>query len=71
MNQLLQTRYNELGSGEITLLRHKLSGSPRALLLFDLLEKRRDKKINTADAVSFVYKGETESFETLRNRRRR
>jgi hypothetical protein len=68
MNQLLQSRYNELGPDEIVQLRHKLSGSPRALLLFDLLEKRRDKKINISDAVDFIYKGETESFETLRNR---
>ncbi|MEO5644210.1 MAG: hypothetical protein ABIQ40_13110 [Bacteroidia bacterium] len=68
MNQLLQSRYNGLGPDEIFQLRHKLSGSPRALLLFDLLEKRRDKKINISDAVDFIYKDEKESFETLRNR---
>lgn len=68
MNQLLQSRYNGLGADEIFQLRHKLADSPRALLLFDLLEKRRDKKINISDAVDFIYKGEKESFETLRNR---
>jgi hypothetical protein len=68
MNQLLQNRYNELGPDEIFQLRHKLADSPRALLLFDLLEKRRDKKININDAVGFIYKNENESFEKLRNR---
>ncbi|MDQ3108465.1 MAG: hypothetical protein M3R17_01100 [Bacteroidota bacterium] len=68
MNQLLQNRYNDLGTDEIFQLRHKLSDSPRALLLLDLLEKRRDKKINISDAVGFIYKNETENFETLRNR---
>ncbi len=68
MNQLLQTRYNDLGPDEKFQLRHKLSDSPRALLLVDLLEKRRDKKINSNDAVEFIYKGEKESFEILRNR---
>lgn len=68
MNQLLQNRYNELGAEEISRLRHRLSDSPRALLLFDLLEKRRGKKLNTIDAVDFVYKGESGNFETLRNR---
>jgi hypothetical protein len=68
MNQLLQNRYNELGPEEIAQLRHKLADSPRALLLFDLLEKRRDKKINISDAVSFIYKDQAENFETLRNR---
>lgn len=68
MNQLLQNRYNDLGPDEIFQLRHKLAGSPRALLLLDLLEKRRDKKINISDAVEFIYKDEKENFETLRNR---
>jgi tetratricopeptide (TPR) repeat protein len=68
MNQLLQNRYNDLGSDEIFQLRHKLADSPRALLLLDLLEKRRDKKINISDAVDFIYKNESENFETLRNR---
>jgi hypothetical protein len=68
MNQLLQNRYNELGREEVFQLRHRLADSPRALLLLDLLEKKRDKKINLIDAVAFIYKGETESFETLRNR---
>ena len=68
MNQLLQSRYNNLGADEIFQLRHKLTDSPRALLLLDLLEKRRDKKINISDAVGFIYKDDKESFETLRNR---
>jgi hypothetical protein len=68
MNQLLQNRYNELGREEIFQLRHRLADSPRALLLLDLLEKKRDKKINLIDAVEFIYKDEKENFETLRNR---
>ena len=68
MNQLLQNRYNELGPDELFQLRHKLADSPRALLLFDLLEKRRDKKINISDDVDFIYKDQDENFETLRNR---
>jgi hypothetical protein len=68
MNALLQNRYNELGKEEIFLLRDRLSDSPRALLLFDFLEKRKGKKINAIDAVEFIYKEENEKFETLRNR---
>src|ERR1041385_5871622 len=68
MNSLLQNRYNELGKEEIFLLRKRISDSPRALLLFDFLEKRKEKKINTNDAVDFIYKGDSEKFEVVRNR---
>jgi hypothetical protein len=68
MNQLLQNRYNELGSEEITQLRHRLKDSPKALKLIDLLENRRKRKINTVDAVEFLYGDSEETFEVLRNR---
>lgn len=68
MNQLLQNRFNELGTEEVLQLKHQLRDSPKILRLFSLLESKRDKKINTIDAVSFLYPEEDASFEVLRNR---
>lgn len=68
MNQLLQNRYNELGKEEIHDLKFRVKDSPKILRLINLLESKRDKKLNTVDIVGFLYEGESESFEVLRNR---
>lgn len=68
MNQLLQNRYNELGMEEVKQLKHRLRDSPKALRLIELLETRRGRKINTVDAVDYLYEGESGTFEVLRNR---
>jgi hypothetical protein len=69
MNQVLQNRFNELGAGELQQLKYRLQASPRALRLLELLDRRRERKINTFDAVDYLYKDTPgETFEILRNR---
>lgn len=68
MNQLLQNRYNELGREEIQGLKFRMKDSPKILRLLDLLDSKREKKLNTVDIVNFIYEGEAERFEVLRNR---
>lgn len=68
MNPVLQNRFTQLGKEEIAGLRHRLRDSPRLLRLIQLLESRKDKKLNTVEMVRFVYEGEAEPFEVLRNR---
>lgn len=41
MNQLLQLKYNELGTEEKHDLRHRLKDSPIALKLIDHLEQKK------------------------------
>ncbi|MBI3509124.1 MAG: hypothetical protein HY064_00555 [Bacteroidetes bacterium] len=67
MNQLLQNRYNELGTEQRSELRHELKDSPMALKLIGILEQKKDKKINMIEVIGLLYGNET-GFEVRRNR---